>query len=32
MRTAVLFPARTSLEQILGGFERDEAFMAQVTR
>ncbi len=32
MRTAVRFPARTSLEQILDGFSRDEAFMAQVTR
>ncbi len=32
MRTAVRFPARTSLEQILDGLQRDESFMAQVTR
>jgi DEAD/DEAH box helicase domain-containing protein len=32
MRTAVPFPARTSLEQILDSFERDPDFAAMVTR
>jgi len=32
MRTPVRFPARTSLEQILDGLERDDQFQALVTR
>ena len=32
MRTAVRFPARTSLDQILDGLERDPAFGELVTR
>lgn len=32
MRTPVRFPARTSLEQILDAFERDQAFQEMVTR
>ncbi|HUF12137.1 MAG TPA: DEAD/DEAH box helicase, partial [Longimicrobiales bacterium] len=32
MRTAVPFPARTSLEQILDSFERDPEFAAMVTK
>src|SRR5882762_8478249 len=32
MRTAVRFPARTSLEQILDGLQRDAQFQEMVTR
>ena len=32
MRTAVRFPARTSLEQILAGLAADTAFQEMVTR